>query len=382
MDKSKTIALVVVLVIIVAAAAILLTRDGGNDKDETDTSFTIVDGKGTEFKFDGPIDGIVSVNTNVPKAMKILGYEKQLKGISFYTSSPDKDKSDWEMFQPLFPDSVHMSVTKSMTAEEIVQKTGVKYVIAPTVSMTVQDDKEAQYKAQGIQVIRLDCNGDTTFEDYEKLITLFQGKDAKNEKYDEYNKMANDVINDVAAKAKKVDTSDKTFFAYMNSKKAFYNQTSEINKNIEMIYGKNAVRSISGLDLSGVSNDATADGLKERIIALDAEKNVDKFFFRGSSGTDTVKDAESAWSKSIIAKNYSDLSCVKSGEVYVFDSDFMSGPLSYIGIVLYAEICGIDTGYNPTAMVEDFNKKYGFNEETSGFVFKIVDGKATELTFS
>ena len=87
MDKSKTIALVVVLVIIVAAAAILLTRDGGNDKDETDTSFTIVDGKGTEFKFDGPIDGIVSVNTNVPKAMKILGYEKQLKGISFYTSS-------------------------------------------------------------------------------------------------------------------------------------------------------------------------------------------------------------------------------------------------------------------------------------------------------
>ena len=142
------------------------------------------------------------------------------------------------------------------------------------------------------------------------------------------------------------------------------------------------MRSISGLDLSGVSNDATADGLKERIIALDAEKNVDKFFFRGSSGTDTVKDAESAWSKSIIAKNYSDLSCVKSGEVYVFDSDFMSGPLSYIGIVLYAEICGIDTGYNPTAMVEDFNKKYGFNEETSGFVFKIVDGKATELTFS
>ena len=51
----------------------------------------------------------------------------------------------------------------------------------------------------------------------------------------------------------------------MNSKKAFYNQTSEINKNIEMVYGKNAMRGISGLDLSGVSNDATADGLKEGI---------------------------------------------------------------------------------------------------------------------
>ena len=92
--------------------------------------------------------------------------------------------------------------------------------------------------------------------------------------------------------------------------------------------------------------------------------------------------AESAWSGSTIAKSYSNLSCVKSGEVYVFDSDFMSGPLSYIGTVLYAEVCGIDTGYNTKTLVEDFNKKYGFNEETSGFVFKIVDGKATELTFS
>lgn len=382
MDKSKIIALAAVLIIVIAAAAVLLTKDNGDDAKETDTSFTIVDDKGTEFKFDGPIDGVVSVNTNVPKAMKILGYEKQLKGISFYTSSSDTDKSNWELFQPLFPDSVHMSMTKSMTAEEIIQKTGVKYVIAPVSSMTVQDDKEAQYKAQGIQVIRLDCNGDTTFEDYEKLITLFQGKDAKNEKYEEYKEMANSVIDNVISKAKKVDTSDKTFFAYMNSKKAFYNQTSEVSKNIEMIYGKNATRNIDGLDLSGISNDATADGLKERIIALDAEKKVDKFFLRGLASTTTVAKAEKIWSESVIAKNYSDLSCVKSGEVYVFDSDFMSGPLSYIGIVLYAEICGIDTGYNPTTMVEDFNKKYGFNEETSGFVFKIADGKATELTFS
>ncbi len=380
MDKSKIIALAAVLIIVIAAAAVLLTKDNGDDAKETDTSFTIIDGKGTEFKFDGPIDGVVSVNTNIPQAMKILGYEKQLKGISFY--SEKTDKSNWELFQPLFPDATHMSVTKSMTAEEIIQKTGVKYVIAPVSKMTVQDDKEAQYKAQGIQVIRLDCNGDTTFEDYEKLITLFQGKDAKNEKYEEYNELANGVINNVVSKAKEIDTSDKTFFAYMNSKKAFYNQTSEISKNIEKVYGKNATWSISGLDLNGISNDATADGLKESIIALDAEKKVDKFFFRGTSSTDTAEQAEEAWSKSIIAKNYSDLSCVKSGEVYVFDSDFMSGPLSYIGIVLYAEICGIDTGYNTKTLVEDFNKLYGFNEKTSGFVFKIADGKATELTFS
>lgn len=383
MNNSKIAAIVVVLIVIVAAAAILVTRDGGDKDDEPkDTSFTIIDGNGTEFKFDGPIDGIVSVNTNVPKAMKILGYEDQLKGISFYTSSPDKDAQNWELFQPLFPNSVHMSPTKSMTAEEIVEKTGVKYVIAPVSSMTVIADQEAQYNNLGIQVIRLDCNGDTTFEDYEKLITLFQGKDATNAKYDDYNKTANEIIDNVVSKAKSVDTSDKTFISFMNSKKAFYNYTSEISKNIESIYGKDATRSISGLDISGISNDASADGLKESIIALDSSKNIDKFFFRGISSTNTESAAEKAWSASVIAKNYSDLSCVKAGEVYVFDSDFMSGSLDYIGIVLYAEVCGIDTGYDPAKLVEQYNEKYGFNEETSGFVFKIVDGKATELVFS
>lgn len=383
MDKSKIAAIVVVLVIVVAAVAILATRGGGDNNDgPKDTSFIIIDGNGTEFKFDGPIDGVVSVNTNVPKAMKILGYEEQLKGISFYTSSADKDAENWALFQPLFPDSIHMSPTKSMTAEEIIEKTGVKYVIAPVSSMTVSADQEAQYKNLGIQVIRLDCNGDTTMEDYEKLITLFQGNDATNAKFDDYNETANKIIDDVIAKAKAVDTSDKTFLSFMNSKKAFYNYTSEVSKNIEMIYGKDATRSISGLDISGISNDASADGLKEAVIALDASKNIDKFFFRGSSSTNTESSAEKVWSGSVIAKNYGDLSCVKAGEVYVFDSDFMSGPLDYIGVVLYAEVCGIDTGYDPAKLVEQYNEKYGFDEETSGFVFKIVDGKATELVFS
>lgn len=77
MDKTKTIAIVAVVIIVVAACAVVL-GNGGGDKDK-DTSFSIVDGNGTTFDFDGPIDGIVSVNTNVPKAMKILGYEDQLK---------------------------------------------------------------------------------------------------------------------------------------------------------------------------------------------------------------------------------------------------------------------------------------------------------------
>lgn len=378
MDKTKTIAIVAVVIIVVAACAAVGLNLGKNKSDSS--SFTIVDGKGTEFKFDGPIDGVVSVNTNIPKAMKILGYEDQLKGISFYGA--DTDAKNWEEFSPLFPNSQHMSVTASMTGEEI-KKLGVDYVIAPVSSMTVKADAEAEYNNLGIKVIRLDCNGDNFLEeDFQKLITLFSGKDAKNEKYDAFEKMYNDVINTVLDKAKGTDFSDKTFLSYFSSMNKFYNQTAVISKNIEKLYGQNALRSIPDLDLSGVTNSAKDDGVREKVIETDANAPIDKIFFRGGSSTKPVVDAssaESAWSGSILCQNYSSLSAITAGEVYVFNSDVMSGPLSFVAFVMYAEICGIDTGYDVADLVEEYNKAYGFNELTTGLLFQIVDGEATEF---
>ncbi len=380
MDKTKTIAIVAVVIIVVAACVVVLGNGGGN-KDK-DTSFSIVDGNGTTFDFDGPIDGIVSVNTNVPKAMKLLGYEDQLKGISFYTSSVDTDNANWEKYKVLFPNSAHMSVTKSLTAEEIVDTAKVKYVVAPVSSMTVSSDQEKAYNLLGIQVIRLDCNGDTTFEDYEKLITLFNGVGKENKSYSDYKSVYNEVVNTVIEKSKNLDAGDKTVLSYFNSKNAFYNQNATISQNIEKIYGKNALRSISGLDLSGVSNDASTDGLKEKIIELDAKKPIDKIFIRGSTGMTKVTSAETAlkaWTGSEIYKSYSSLSAIDNGEVYVFNSDLMSGSLSYVCFVLYAEICGVDTGYDTAKLVQEFNEKYGFEESTTGLAFKIVGGEAIEV---
>ena len=376
MDKTKTIAIVAVVIIIVAACAAVGLSKG---KSNSDSSFTIVDGCGTEFKFDGPIDGIVSVNTNIPKAMKILGYEDQLKGISFYTTDPEKDQTNWDEFKDLFPNAQHMTVSKSLTGEEIIDKAKVKYVVAPVKSMTTTADQEKEYNNLGVQVIRLDCNGDTFFEDVEKLITLFGGKDATNAKYDSFNKMYNDVINTVLDKAKGTDFSDKTFIAYFNSGKAFYNQTAVVSNDIEKLYGKNALRSISGLDLSGVTNDATQDGIKENVIKVDGDKPIDKVFFRGSSSTSDTDSAESTWAKSELAKNYSSLSAIDAGEVYVFNSDVMSGAMAFVGFVIYAEILGIDTGYDTADLVEQYNETYGFIENTTGLAFQIVDGEAYEI---
>ncbi len=371
------------VVIIVVAACAVAALKLGKDKSSSDTSFTIVDGNGTEFKFDGPIDGIVSVNTNIPKAMKILGYEDQLKGISFYSSS--SDTKNWEKYSPLFPSSQHMTYTKALTGEEIIDKAKVKYVVAPTESMTVTADQEKEYNNLGIKVIRLDCNGDDFMEDFEKLVTLFGGKDAKNAKFDNYNSMYNGVINTVLNKAKGTDFSDKTFLTYFSSKDAFYNQTAAVSTNIEKIYGKNALRSVSGLDLSGVTNDATQDGIRESVIKVNADKPIDKIFFRGGSAMKPVTDAasaESAWTSSELYKSYASIAAVGAGEVYIFNSDVMSGPLSFVAFVMYAEICGIDTGYSVADLIKNYNETYGFDELTSGILFKITDGKATEFVIA
>lgn len=376
MANTKIAAVAAVIVLIAAAIVVTVAVT-----DDENGSFTIVDGKGTEFTFDGPIDGIVSVNTNVPKAMKILGYEDKLKGISFYTSSASKDQENWNLFSPLFPDSKHMSVTNSMTAEEIVANTGVKYVVAPVSSMTVSADQEIQYNTHGIKVIRLDCNGDSTFEDFEKLIKLFNGNDSTNSKYEEYKSIYNEVKNTVKSKVTGTDIED-SFLCYMNSSKTFYNQTSVISNDIEEIYGKNALRNISGLNLSGVTNAAGEDGIREALVQLDNNSDIDKIIIRGASGTSSVSKAQTLWNDSLIKQNYSGLSAVTADEVYILDSDMMSGTLSYVGFVIYAEICGIDTGYNTSELIDDYNDKYGFTEENTGLVFKITDGVASEIVIS
>ena len=372
MSNTKMIAIAVVAIIAIAAVVAVATID-----DDDNGSITIVDGKGTTITLDGPVDGVVICNTNIPKAMKILGYEEKVKGISFYSDSTDNQ--NWNIFSPLFPDAKHMSITKTITGEEIISKAGVKYVIAPVSSMTVSESQETAFNKLGITVIRLDCNGDSAFDDFEKLIKIFDG-DKTNQDYEDYKSIYNGVVNTVLGKvAQAPSTAGMTFLSYMESKDTFYNQTSAISAEIEKVFGKNATRSLTGLDLSGVTNDATQDGIREAVIALDGSDSIDKIFVRGSTKTTTESKALELWNACTVARNYSALSAIAAGEVYVLNSDIMSGPLSYIGFVYYAEICGVDTGYNATQLATEYNEKYGFNENTTGFAFKIANGAATEI---
>ncbi|WP_400210536.1 hypothetical protein [Candidatus Methanarcanum hacksteinii] len=370
-DK-KIIAIAAVALIVIAgiATAIVISNN-----DSSSEGYTIVDGSGKEIKVSGPVKSVVTVNTNVPKAMKILGLDDYVTGISNYSSS--NDAKLWEMFHPIFKNAKHMSVTKNMTAEEI-SKLGVKYVIAPVSSMTVSPDKEKAYAELGITVVKLDCFGDKMDEDFKTLLKLCLGENVEtNDAYEKYVKMSNDVINTVITKASSSSTSDKTFLFYMSGK-GFYNKTSSLSEITEKIYGKNALNSIPNLDLNGVTNSAGSDGIKEQVIALDAKTPVDKLFIRGSSKVVDAASAKAFWSddKNGLIKQseaYKDLNAVKSNEVYVLNTNVMSGPLTYVGYVLIAEASGIDTGYDVSKLISDYNKAYGFDEDTTGMLFGTSD---------
>lgn len=384
--NSKMIAIAAVAIVVIGGVGVVFGTGMLDPKD--DGPITIVDGAGKTITLDKPIDGAVSVNTNIPKQMKILGLEDELKGISFYTSKAETDAANWETYRVLFPDSKHMSMTKTMTAEECLPV--AKYVICPVKSMTLSPDQEIQFTELGITVIRLDCNGDTALEDMGKLVKLFGSTDEIKEKYNSYMGVANGIIDTVKSKvAAAASSENKTFLCLMNSQNAFYNHTSAMNKLLEDVYGKNALRSIADLDVTGVTNSAEESGLKERIIQLDASKPIEKIYIRGTSSTSSESSAEKLWKDCEIKKvgedelTYMDLSAVNADEVYIINSEAMSGCLSYVGYIIFAELNGIDTGYSVAEVVEQYNDKYGFDEKTSGYAFKIdtSTNEATELVF-
>ena len=358
MADVKTIAIIAIVVVAMGVAGVFLINSGDDDSGD---KITIIDGAGKKIVLDEPLDSVVVGNTNVPKMCNILGAQDRVKGLSFYAAG--SNNSNWEKYSPLFPDAKHMSIEPQMTAEEVIKV--AKAVIVPVSSMTISYAQELSYKEMGIKVIRLNCNGETAKEDMEKLTILF-GKDEKimanyNEYWDHYNA----VMETITEKAK--SSEEFRFLYYYSGLTSFYNQTSASNDLPESIGGKNALREIS--------NAANQLGMREAVLELDNSKPIDYFFFRASSTTTSESAAEKAFTDSEIYKNYMSLSSVKNNEIYMFMSEPMSGCLSFVGYVLMAEAVGIDPGYEPSELIEEYNERYGFHELTSGILFKItVDG--------
>lgn len=364
--KMKLLAVAVVAVVCVGAVAVYF----GLSDDDKDGTITIVDGKGNTISLDAPLENTVVVNTNVPKAMKILGLEEKVVGIGYASATTSGNNS---ALTALFPNLNSIPYTKDITGESMAEITNC--VICPVSSMTLSTDQEADLNNLNVIVIRLDCFGDTALEDLEKLTVLFGKTDSIMEAYSAYTGVFSDVVNTVKSKvAAAASTDDKTFLYYMESSSSFYNQTSEAGQMIESVYGKNALRGISSLSLTGVTSSATDDGLKEAIRDLDDLEPIDKLFIRGKTSTSTEATAKTVWNDSVLSTDvlYAGLSVLDTGEIYIFNSNMMSGTLSYVGYILLAEVCGISTGYDVAEVIGEYNTAYGFTEPTSGLVFKIT----------
>ncbi|MBO4357236.1 MAG: hypothetical protein J5813_03590 [Candidatus Methanomethylophilaceae archaeon] len=375
--------LVIALAAIIIASGVGVAVLSGAFNTDEDYKISIVDGSGKTIKLKEPLTGIITGNTNVPKACNILGLNDLVKGLSFYSSS--SDSSNWDRFSSLFPNAKHMSPEKTLTAEEILPV--AEAIIVPVNSMTVSTAQEKSYNEMGITVIRLDCYGDTMRDDMNKLTILFGEKEDTLQNFNNYWNMFDSVKNTVISKVKEVGGLDEMRFLYFyGSMDAFYNQTSESSDLVESIAGKNALREIDNLDLTKISNDAEQLGLYEKIIALDDANPIDYLFIRGSTTTVTTDDAVALFKDSELFKSYSDLSVFDTDKTYMFNSELMSGGLSYMAYVIIAEILGVDTGYNTTEMIEQFNEKYKVDEPTTGIAFHIVVSgsvvTATELSYT
>ena len=376
MADKKMIMIVAAIVVVIAviAAAVMIASPSNDDPSE---KIKIIDGAGKEIILDKPLDKVVIGNTNVPKMCVILGAEEYVTGLSFYATG--SDKSNWDKYSPLFPNATHMSIEPNMTAEEVSKV--AKAVIVPVSSMTISYAQELSYNQMGITVIRLNCNGETAQEDMEKLTILFGKTDKIMANYNDYWGYYNKIVDDVKEKAKEAGVGSERFLFYYSGLTAFYNQTSSMSAMTESVAGKNSLREIVNLDLSGVSNRADQLGIREAITELDHDKPIDVLFMRGSSSMNSESLAEKMFKDSEIFKSYMNLSAIENNEIYAFMSEPMSGCLSYVGYVLIAEAIGVDTGYNPTDLVDAYNKKYGFSESTTGLSFHItVDGSEVTAT--
>jgi len=365
--KTVTIVVVVAVVAVLVGGGIAAILNNINGK-ESEPAIKIVDGSGRTIGLSEPIDSCMVVNTNVPIAMRVLGLQDKVQEILFYG-----DKK-YEYFKNAGFDNITESApsAKNLTNAEYFITHNIKYVIEPVSSMKLSTTVEKACDSAGITYIRLNCYGETMLEDMEKLLTLFGNTETIRGNYNSYLNLSQTVTETVLSKCS--PSQNDLFLFYYMSFAAFYNQTSELSKITESIFGSNATRKIDGLNLNGISNQAPrTGGIQETLTGIDGSTPIRTLFIRMSANS-SVEDAKYSWN------GYS-INCYKfsymddgtgNSRVFSIDSDLLSGPMGYIGYVALAEIVGIDTGYSIQTLLSEYTSLYGFQKPLTGMVYQLV----------
>ena len=355
-----TITIIAVAVIaVIAIAAIVLMGNGGNDKPSE--GITIIDGSGQEITIQEPIESCTVVNTNLPKAMKVLSLQDNVENIIFYKSSDYQEYYDMEFTRI----DENAPLASGLNNAEYFITHNVKYIIEPVSSNKLTKAAEDACKNAGITVIKLDCYGDTMIEDMEKLVKLFGSTKKVQNAFVDYKSTREKVIEAVLGKTD-IKESDRFLF-YFAGLTAFYTQEAELSKMMGTIWGHNAIADVLSSP-SGVTVKANVAGIKEDLTELNGVKPIELLIIRATGG-DQADDLEGKWIGKPIA-DY-DLAYLKgkNSAVYCIESDLLSGPIDYIAYVALAEIAGIDTGFSVYDLVHSYLDKYGFKLGTETYIW-------------
>ncbi|MFA6710531.1 MAG: ABC transporter substrate-binding protein [Candidatus Methanomethylophilaceae archaeon] len=354
--NSKIAALIMVAIVVIAGTAVYYVySDDQKDSDTIEGNVTITDSLGNEITIEAPVNKICVTSSNAAEFLQILGVADRVTCI---------DTDTKELLANIYGDARDIGKYNNPNGE-IMLSENTKILISQSSSRSLSTAAEEALESNyGITVIRLDCYGETMLRDIEQLALLLGSKsvnDALEGYMDQYESITEHVLS-------KVTPSESNFLFAFTSMKKYYNQNSELSKIVESLGVTNYTRELSSVG-SGVSTDIDS----ETIWDADQSGGISYLFIRGLSNSTGQTSYQSFLDNFEGSYDFRDLNVSDSGNTYVLETDIMSGPRDFVGYVVLAEVLGIDTGLEESALelANEFNEKYGFSEEYSWLAYQV-----------
>ena len=362
--NTKILAVGIVAILAIGGIGVFMFANG-NDSE----GITIVDGSGKTVTIDKPLTNVAAINTNVPKALIMLGVDDSIS-CYHYTNPMDK---------PYEATAVKLG-TYYTPSIETLRAQGVEAVLCPVSSMTLYAAYQTACENVGIKVIRLDCNGATLFDDLTKLSKLYGEPESAKKVIDEYTSNYTSVKNAIISALEGKDK--KEYACTFTSRNALYNQTSAIHDTFSTVFGKNITED-AGLSTKGVTNEIN-EGCIEAIHSV--QDKIQTLLIRSNSSDTTLAKYNSTYNAFVGEGKLVTSSCtaVSTGESYVLMNCLMSGLYAPFGLLIMAEqVYGIDitvtlnyggTSHTYTGLSEinniitDFQNAYSQNSIKNGNV--------------
>ncbi len=347
--NAKLIAIVAVVILAGATAGVIIMNN--NNGDDEGASISIVDGAGKTIELNKPLSKVATINSNIPKAMIMLGLQDTVK--CYHSSNNfEKIKGD-NCLGSYYSPSV-----------ETLLSYDVEAVLCPVTSMTLLAGVAKSCEENGIKVIRLDCYGDSTLEDVKKLSKLFGEPDAAVKALDRYEKEYNDVLNAIKTA---LGSSDKMNYLYLfgglSTGGSIVNERSGLSEILAPYYNKNVTEYTDlAASVSGISN-AVNDGTTEALQPV--QDKIDVFAMRMKLSKATEVTAAATEFKEYVGDGKivgPDSPAYQNNKLFAINTSLVSGLYGHIGILIFVKLAyGVDVeGYN------DINKVLSDSQAWTG----------------